>query len=57
MHQESIDLFAEDLTTGLAVEQLDDSTLLGTWTSSTTVGSASCPASTASSSSSASSIG
>jgi hypothetical protein len=55
--QEDIDLFSEDLDDGLSAEPLDESNLLGTWTSSSTVSSASCPESTASSSSTASCAG
>ncbi|WP_412736020.1 thiocillin family RiPP [Krasilnikovia sp. MM14-A1259] len=55
--QENIDLFSEDLSDHLSVESLDEANLLGTWTSSTTVSSASCPESTVSSSSTASCAG
>ncbi|MEU3568950.1 thiocillin family RiPP [Kitasatospora sp. NPDC036755] len=53
-HATELDLFAEDFVEGLQVEQLNDSTLLASWTSSSSVGSASCPGSTASSASTAS---
>lgn len=50
-HTTNVDLFAEDFAEGLRVEQLNDTALLGSWTSSSSVGSASCPAGTASSAS------
>ncbi|MGW8975632.1 thiocillin family RiPP [Streptomyces platensis] len=50
-HTTNVDLFAEDFAEGLRVEELNDTALLGSWTSSSTVGSASCPGATASSAS------
>ncbi|WP_107090074.1 thiocillin family RiPP [Streptomyces sp. WM6372] len=52
-----IDLFAEDISSTLTAEVLDDAALLGTWGSIGTFGSATCPASTASTGGSASSSG
>ncbi|MCX4731500.1 thiocillin family RiPP [Streptomyces sp. NBC_01363] len=52
-----IDLFAEDIAGDLTAEVLDDAALLGTWGSIGTFGSATCPASTASTGGSASSSG
>ncbi|MBT2454184.1 thiocillin family RiPP [Streptomyces sp. ISL-86] len=52
-----IDLFAEDISSALTAEVLDDAALLGTWGSIGTFGSATCPASTASTGGSASSSG
>ncbi|MEC4020250.1 thiocillin family RiPP [Streptomyces sp. H27-D2] len=52
-----IDLFAEDMASDLTAEVLDDAALLGTWGSIGTFGSATCPASTASTGGSASSSG
>ncbi|MBT2445595.1 thiocillin family RiPP [Streptomyces sp. ISL-43] len=54
---DGLDLFAEDLASDLTAEVLDDAALLGTWGSAGTFTSASCPASTASTSASASSAG
>ncbi|MEU5418773.1 thiocillin family RiPP [Streptomyces sp. NPDC001407] len=45
--QIQVDLFAEDFG-ALQVEQLNETVLLGTWTSTSTVGSAGSTASTAS---------
>jgi hypothetical protein len=53
----SLDLFAEDLGSSLEVEQLNDAALLGTWASFACFGSFSCPASTAASGGSFSSVG
>ncbi|MBE9498893.1 MULTISPECIES: thiocillin family RiPP [Streptomyces] len=54
---DDLDLFVESFDDDLAVEELSEGTALSTWGSATTAGSASCPWSTASSSSSASSFG
>ncbi|MEU0675215.1 thiocillin family RiPP [Streptomyces sp. NPDC006172] len=53
----TLDLFAEDITNDLTAEVLDDAALLSTWGSIGTFGSATCPASTASTGGSASSSG
>ncbi|MEU3568949.1 thiocillin family RiPP [Kitasatospora sp. NPDC036755] len=53
----NLDLFAEDFAANLTAEVLDDAALLGTWGSLGTFTSASCPASTAGTSASASSAG
>ncbi|MCX5588616.1 thiocillin family RiPP [Streptomyces erythrochromogenes] len=53
----NLDLFAEDITSELTAEVLDNAALLGTWGSIGTFGSATCPASTASTGGSASSSG
>lgn len=52
-----INLDAIDLDVTLTSEDLDGSAALGTWSSAGTFGSGSCPVSTASSGSSASSAG
>ncbi len=53
----NLDLDAIDLDVSLTSEDLDGSTALGTWGSAGTFSSGSCPASTASSGSTASSAG
>jgi hypothetical protein len=53
----SLDLFAEDLGSSLEVESLDESSLLGTWSTTSSWTSTSCPVSSASTLGTASSTG